>query len=232
MNKRITALGLTAGLLAGAGAGFLLESSGSAGAAANVAVVGAAVGASASTTATDDTGGADDADRAADRAARLQEVLQPLVDDGTLTQAQADEVVSALQAAGPMGGDHGDRGGKGGPGMRRGANLDEVATLLGITPDEMKTALQGGQTLAELAVANGTTAQDVIDLLVADLTAHLTEEVAAGEHTQTEADAKLADATTRITEAVNNGGPMGGGRGGPGGRQGHDGPATTATVEG
>ena len=61
MNKKVTALGLTAGLLAGAGAGFLLESSGSAGAAGNVAVVGAAAGATAATDTTvpsDSTGAA------------------------------------------------------------------------------------------------------------------------------------------------------------------------------
>lgn len=215
MNKKLTAIGLSAGLLAGAGAGFLLEMSGSAGAASN--------GATVVTVTTDDAAATSDASGtpAADKAARLQEVLQPLVDDGTLTQAQADKVIAALEAAGPMG------GGRGGPGMGRGAHLDAAAAVIGITTDELQTALQSGQTLAEVAVANGSTAQAVIDALVAEMQAHLADEVAAGEHTQDEADARIAEATTRITDMVNNGAPaggpgMGGGHGGRG-HHGHDG---------
>jgi hypothetical protein len=241
MNKRVTAIGLTAGLLAGAGAGLILEMSGSAGAASNAVVVTVAPDDTATTddtnTSTDDTNTSTDAvDPAADRTARLTEVLQPLVDNGTLTQDQMTKVIAALDAAGPvggpgMGGGHGGRGG-----MGRG--LDTVATALGLTADEVRTAIEGGQTIAQLAEANGTSAQSVIDALVAEVTAHLDEEVAAGEHTQADADARIAEATTRITEFVNNtqtagpggpgmGGPgMGGpGMGGPGmgGRHGHDG---------
>lgn len=233
MNKKLTAIGLSAGLLAGAGAGFLLEMSGSAGAASNGATV-VTVATTDDTTATSDTTASTaDADKAADRAARLQAVLQPLVDDGTLTQAQADKVIAALEAAGPMGGGHG------GPGMGRGAHLDAAAAVIGITTDELRTALQSGQTLAEIAVANGTTAQAVIDALVAEMQAHLAEEVAAGEHTQEEADARIAEATTRITDMVNNGAPaggpgMGGGHGGRG-HHGHDGDDAgddTGTIDG
>lgn len=222
MNKKLTALGLSAGLLAGAGAGFLLEMSGSAGAASNSATV-VTVAATDDTTANSDTTAADDAatvdaDKAADHAARLQAALQPLVDDGSLTQEQVDKVITALEAAGPMGGGHG------GPGRGMGRHLDAAAAVIGVTTDELQTALQGGQTLAEVAVANGSTAQAVIDALVAELQAHLDEEVASGEHTQEEADARLAEATTRITDMVNNGAPAGGpGMGGGHGGRGHHG---------
>jgi hypothetical protein len=231
MNKKLTALGLSAGLLAGAGAGFLLEMSGSAGAASNSATV-VTVAATDDTAATSDTTAADDAatvdaDKAADHAARLQAALQPLVDDGSLTQEQVDKVITALEAAGPMG------GGRGGPGRDMGRHLDAAAAVIGVTTDELQTALQGGQTLAEVAVANGSTAQAVIDALVAELQAHLDEEVASGEHTQEEADARLAEATTRITDMVNNGAPaggpgMGGGHGGRG-HHGHDGDGDDAS---
>ena len=119
--------------------------------------------------------------------------------------------------SGHMGGD-GDHGPGGG---MRGAGLDSVATLLGVTTDELRTALQGGQTLAQIAEANGKTAQNVIDVLVADVTQHFADEVAAGEHTQAEADQKIAEFTQQITDAVNNGGPVMGGKGGPGGRGHH-----------
>ena len=202
-QKKMVAAGLTAGLIAGLGAGFALEASGSAGASANTPAVVSA----------ESTGTSDSTDPgAADHTARLQEVLQPLVDDNTLTQDQLDKVIAALDAAGPMGGGHG----KGGPGR----GLDTVATTLGMTVDEVRTAISSGQTLAQLAEANGKTGQDLIDALVAELKAHLDEEVTAGEHTQAEADAKLAEATTRITEMVNNTQtmPADGGRGhhGPG----------------
>ena len=205
MNKRVTAIGLAAGLLAGAGAGLALELSGNAGAASDRNVMVAA----------DDNGGAIPGEMPGGpmgRGADFAAVLQPLVDDGTLTQQQADKVIEALQAAAP----------KGGPGMghRGGPNLDAVASVLGITVDDVRAAVQGGQTIADLATANGKTAQDVIDALVAEVEQHFADEVASGEHTQEDADARIADATERITEFVNNteagmlGGP--GHRGGPG----------------
>ena len=106
MNKKLTAAGLAAGLLAGTGAGLILELSGSANAASSVvAVAGTDDTGTESTDGTGDTG--TDAARP-DPAERLTEVLQPLVDDGTLTPAQLDAVISALEAAGPMG--HGGAG--------------------------------------------------------------------------------------------------------------------------
>lgn len=187
MNKKITAIGLAAGLLAGAGAGLVLELSGDAGAAGSQSVMVAA-----------DQTGAQGAP--ADVAGRLQEVLKPLVDDGTLTQAQADKVIAALQAAGPMGGRHG----RGDHGMSPQGHLDTVATVLGLTVDEVRTAVQGGTTIAELATQHGSTAQAVIDALVAEVQAHFDAEVASGEHTQADADSRIADAKNHITEFVNN----------------------------
>jgi predicted DNA-binding protein YlxM (UPF0122 family) len=104
-------------------------------------------------------------------------------------------------------------GGPGGPGGRghgRGPGLDAAAEALGITADELRTELEGGATIAEVAEAKGVEKQAVIDAMVAELQAHLDEEVASGEHTQEEADAKLADATERITATVDEGMPAGG----------------------
>jgi len=233
MKKKMAA-GLAAGLLAGTGAGLILEMSGSAGASSkNVSTIQVAAGNTTDTTNTDNSGTTGADTTKPDPSIRLQEVLKPLVDDGTITQAQADKVVAALAAAGPMGGDHGGRGGHG-----PGANMSLVATTLGMTEAEVRDAISGGQTLAQLAEAKGSSGQALIDVLVAAEKTRLDAEVAAGEHTQADADAKLADATTRITDFVNNtqtAGPAGG-NGGPGGHHGHgpgdgdgDGPAGTGT---
>lgn len=242
MNKKMAA-GLAAGLLAGTGAGLILEMSGSAGASSsNVSTIKVAAGNTTDTTnttnTTDNSGttGTSGTDTQADPSTRLQEVLKPLVDDGTITQAQADKVIAALAAAGPMGGDHGGRGGHG-----PGASLTLIATTLGMTEADVRTAISGGQTLAQLAESKGSSGQALIDVLVAAEKTRLDAEVAAGEHTQAVADAKLADATTRITDFVNNtqtAGPAGG-DGGPGGHHGHgpgdgdgDGPTGTGTDTG
>jgi hypothetical protein len=146
-------------------------------------------------------------------------VLDGLVAKGTITQAQADEILAALQAARP---DHGPGpGGKGGP-HGFGRDLDAAAQALGMTADELRTALQGGQSLADVAKAKGVDVSKVVDALVAQLKAHLDEEVKSGKHTQAEADQILAEAKTRIDAFVNGTAPAGGpGFGGPGGGRGH-----------
>ena len=221
MNKKMVATGLTAGLLASAGVVFALDSVGASATAPQVVTI------DTGTDTASDTG--TDTDRAADQEAHLRETLQALVDDDTLTTAQLDEVVAALVAAGPGDGAMGH----GGPGGRGGANLQTVADLLGLTSDEVRTAIEAGTTIADLAEQNGSSAQKVIDALVAELTTHLADEVAAGTHTQAEVDARLTEGTARITEFVNNtqaAGPMGGGHGPGHGRDGDhaDGAAGTS----
>ena len=113
--------------------------------------------------------------------------------------------------------------GHGGPG------LDAAATALGITADELRTDLQGGKTIAQVAADKGVDVQTVIDAMVADAKSHLAAEVASGEHTQAEADQKLADLTQRITDSVNNGRPARGDHG-PGDRPPAD--SSTSTTQG
>jgi hypothetical protein len=148
--------------------------------------------------------------------------LDPLVTNGTITQAQEDAVLAALKAARP---DHGPGDGHGGPGV---GNLDAAAKALGMTADELRTALDGGKTIAGIAKDKGIDVAKVADALVADLKAHLDAEVKDGEVTQAQADALLASSKTRIEDFVNGKAPAGGpgGRGGPGGpgRHGPGGP--------
>ena len=111
--------------------------------------------------------------------------------------------------------------------------IAEAATALGMTEAELKTELQAGKSIADVAKAKNIDLDTVIAKLTAAFKAHLDEEVASGKHTQAEADAKLAEFSTRITTMVNAPGlPMRGGKGGhgPGGKGGH-GPQKFATAQ-
>jgi polyhydroxyalkanoate synthesis regulator phasin len=185
MNKKMAALGLTVGLTAGGAAGLIVAAPALSGAQ------------STDTTVAESTDSTATETEAAESGTRLAEALAPLVEDGTLTQEQADKVVETLKAAGPFGG---HRGGHGMLGKR----LDVAATALGMTEDDLRTALSDGQTMAQVAESKGIDVQVVIDALVADATTRISEKVAAGDLTQEEADARLAELTERITERVNN----------------------------
>ncbi|MEX1218741.1 MAG: hypothetical protein WEA11_09530 [Acidimicrobiales bacterium] len=188
MNKKIVSIGLGAGLIVGSAAGLIA-----------VPAISGAQSASSATTR---------ADRP-DPSVRLGESLKSLVDAGTITQAQADAVVAALVADMP---ERGQRGGKGGPG------LEVAAQALGVSTDELRTAFESGQTLAQVATEKGVDVQVVIDALVAERTNHINEKVTSGDLTQAEADAKLATVTEKVTEMVTNPRPAGGPRGGHGPR--------------
>ncbi len=204
-GKRYAAAGLTAGLLAGAGAGFVLQATGPAGASSAITAEEtdeSTVPAELSTDPADDsaTDPAESADEGEPReiGAKLGEALQPLVDDGTLTQAQADAVVERLIAEMPQGrpGGHG--------GMGRGERLEKVAEVIGIDAADLRAGLRDGQTIAQIAEANGSSGQAVIDALVANATERINQAVADGKLTQETADEKLVEITERITELVNN----------------------------
>ena len=100
-------------------------------------------------------------------------------------------------------------------------SLASVATVLKMTEAELKTQLDAGKSLADVAKAQGVNVQSVIDVIVAEVKAHVAEEVASGELTQAEADAKLADVNSKVTEMVNSTRPARGEGDHRGGRGGH-----------
>ena len=95
------------------------------------------------------------------------------------------------------GGFHGGRPGGRGPG------LNAAAEAIGISGDDLRTAVRGGDTIAEVAAANDVDAQTVIDAMVAEANAHLDAAVADGELTEAEAAQRQADLGERITALVN-----------------------------
>ena len=195
MNKKLISLTVGAGLAAGSFAGLV----------AVPAISGAQSTSSTAATAPADQG-------RPDPSARFTDTLKPLVDNGTITQSQADAVVAALIANGPK---DGMRGGKGGPG------LDVAAQALGMTVDELHTALDGGQTLAQVAESKGVSVQVLTDALVASHTNHINEDLAAGKIDQAKADELLANVNQHVTDEINGVRPQGAPQGGPQGGRGH-----------
>jgi hypothetical protein len=187
MNKRLAAAGLSASLLAGA-AGFAIGVTGTAGAQSG----------SPTTTAPSTTKPSSDA--------RLREALKPLLDNNTLTQAQIDAVVKALQDARPTGKGLGD-GHRGSKGIGGGASLSSAATAIGVTEDEVRAALKAGQSLADFATSKGVDPQKVIDALLAPIVERANTAVTGGKLTQAQADQHIAEAKTRITDFVNGTAP-------------------------
>ncbi len=126
-------------------------------------------------------------------------------------------------------------------GFGHGQELTIVAEQLGITTDELFTALQGGKTVADLAAEKSIEVSTLIDAVIAAETETLTTSVTDGTLTQAQADAHLALLKANLEAGFSKawaadafGGPNGqqngqngfdgrGGHGGHGGRGGHGG---------
>lgn len=227
--RRATAVGLAAGLLGGGAVGLFAVVPSLTSAAGTVTLQDSDTATDTGTDGTTDLA-PDGTATAPDRTAQIRELLQGLVDAGTITADQADAVAAELATTMPGRGGHGrdGDGGFGRGGFGRGMGADVVADALGLTVDELVAAVRDGQTIAEIAAAEGVDVQVVIDAMVAEVETRLDEAVAAGNLTQDEADAHLATATEKITDAVQNGG-FGMGRGGHG--RGHAADDTVDTVD-
>ena len=193
-GRRGLTIGLAGGLLAGTAAGLVFGVPGLSSAA---SASPAALVQQADETPTDDA--------RPDPGARLRETLQALVDDGTLTSAQADAVAAHLVENRPERGE--GRQGHRGRAFGLGVASEALTDLLGIDGQELRTQLRDGATLGEIAEAQGVGADAVVDELVAELTERVDNAVENGRIDQTEADEKLADAEARITDMVENGRP-------------------------
>ena len=132
--------------------------------------------------------------------------LDAAVKAGKLTQSQANEMLADLKErvtdfvngnvpAKPFG--------PGGFGHHAGPDLDAAASYLGITEEQLRTELQNGKTLAEVAKAHGKTVDGLVDAIVAQAKTKVDAAVKAGKLTQSEANEMLAGLEARITDLVN-----------------------------
>ena len=137
---------------------------------------------------------------------------------GKLTKEQADAMKQRSAQGGlPLfGGGH-----HGGFGHHRPPALAAAATYLGLTVAELRTQLETGKSLAEVAKAKGKSVDGLEKALAAELKKKLDAAVKAGKLTQAQADEMQARMAEHLNDLVNGTGMgghrMGGhGMGGPG----------------
>ncbi len=102
--------------------------------------------------------------------------------------------------------------------------LATVSKVLGITETELKTELQAGKSIADVAKAKNLDLAAVKAALLAEAKAHIDAEVAAGKHTAAEGVTKLAEKTARIDTMLTTAGLPARGPQGDGGHKGKGGP--------
>jgi hypothetical protein len=129
-------------------------------------------------------------------------------DGDTTTTTTAEPDASDGTDAPPEGCEPG--GGAGHRGFGRGPGLDAAADAIGIEASDLREALRSGQTIAEVAEANGVAVADVVAAMVTDAQEHLAEAVTDGRLTQEEADERAAELEDRITALVDGELPPGG----------------------
>ena len=82
-------------------------------------------------------------------------------------------------------------------------NIEELAKLLKMTPDQLKQSLRSGKSLAKLAEENGVRVQSVIDLQVKAVTDRLDRRLAEGDLTKEQYEMRKAKVKDFVTDFVN-----------------------------
>ncbi len=140
--------------------------------------------------------------------AALQKALEDRVDAavaaGQITKAQGDRMKAEIESGElPLffaGGHHG----RGGFGFEHhGPGLEGAAAYLGLTEEQLRTELESGKTLAQIATAHGKTAAGLVQALYDAKKKDLDAAVAAGKLTQSQADTILSDLKSHLTDLVN-----------------------------
>ena len=135
--------------------------------------------------------------------------LDEAVTNGKLTAAQAEKMLAELKS-------HVDdmvnsTGGPHGPGVRIGIGPvfgDAAATYLGLTQDELRTQLEGGKTLAQVATAEGKPVAGLEAAILAGAKQDLDQAVAAGKLTAAQEQEMLSRLQEHVDDIVNNAGPF------------------------
>src|SRR3990170_2030802 len=121
--------------------------------------------------------------------------------DGLIAALSAEATKQITTAVDQPGTTFTDRGGRGGLGGVRGITNDiaAAAAYIGTTEADLRTQLQAGQTLTQIATAAGKTRDGLIAAMVADGSAMIDAAVAAGTITAAQAAEKKAALTAPVT---------------------------------
>jgi len=145
----------------------------------------------------------------ATKAAAIDQVDAALK-EGKITKAQADELKARIQAgdfppfAGPLFGPRFGDFHRGGPPLF-GEKLSAAADYLGLTEAELRTKLNTGRTLADIAKARGKSVDGLKQAILDEAEKKLDQLVEEGELTQAEADEMLARMKSHIDDLVDHG---------------------------
>lgn len=130
-----------------------------------------------------------------DQKAAKEDILAQLVKDGKLTQAQVDAIKQRLET-------HQACSGKGRPRWEKGVLhqalkkyaatlLNGVASGLHLSPDQLRSDLQSGQTLSQIASAHGVSASQLPTIVLNAVQRTLDQARQAGDITQSQETAFL-----------------------------------------
>ena len=82
-----------------------------------------------------------------------------------------------------------------------------VTTYLGLSESELRTQLESGKSLAQIATAQGKSVDGLKAAILAEAKSRLDQAVAAGKITSAQAEKMLADLKSQIDDLVNRTGP-------------------------
>jgi hypothetical protein len=136
----------------------------------------------------------------------LSDRIDAAVAAGRVTKAEGDALKARIQSNDfPLfGGPHRGFGHFGFIGR-----LESAAGYIGITEGQLRTELESGKSLAQVAKAHGKSVDGLIDALVAAAKDRLDKAVSAGRLTKAQETEMLSALKDRITSAVNNSGGLG-----------------------
>jgi polyhydroxyalkanoate synthesis regulator phasin len=151
----------------------------------------------------------------ATKAAAIDQVDSALK-DGKITQAEADELKARIESGNlpPFFGPgllfghrfgHEGRGLHAGPPFLFGEKLSAAADYLRLTEAELRTKLNSGQTLAQIAKGQGKSVDGLKQAILADAKKKLDQLVENGELTQAEANAMYERFQSHVDDLVEHG---------------------------
>ena len=136
----------------------------------------------------------------------LSDRVDAAVAAGRVTKAEGDALKARIQANDfPIFGGH-----RGGPGQHEFlGRLDSAAAYMGITEGQLRTELENGKSLAQVAKAHGKSVDGLIAALVAAAKDKLDKAVSAGRLTKAQETEMLGLLKDRVTSIVNRMGGLG-----------------------